>query len=58
MKRLNYHSILSIGNTTKSLSYETVMRQYAAKKCGKKFTMEVFNFNACHPEVFNTYMNI
>jgi hypothetical protein len=41
MRGLNYQSILSAENTTKSLSYEMAIKEYAAKKCGKKSTMEV-----------------
>ena len=33
---LNYLSILSKGNITKSLSYEEAIKEYAVKTCRKK----------------------
>jgi hypothetical protein len=41
-KRLNYLSILSIENDiTKSLPYEEVINEYAAKKCKQKSIIKV-----------------
>jgi len=40
-ERLNYFSILCTENITKSLSYEEAIKEYAAKKVGKRYYRSV-----------------
>jgi len=41
LERLNYFSILSTENITKSLSYEEATKEYAAKKVGIRYYRSV-----------------
>jgi len=40
-ERLNYFSVLSTENITKSLSYEEAIKEYAAKKVVKRYYRSV-----------------